>query len=89
MPPLPPSPVESGTVKLSAAVASKSNAPTRLPLGRREKSGVAALDQYMSDAVDEDVDEDDDWVPEDNALDGMHVQHPKTNAANDFIRTSA
>lgn len=62
MPPLPPSPSEA-IAKLPAAVASKPNAPTRPPRGRKEKSGVAALDKYLSDGGEDDVDndDDDDW----------------------------
>lgn len=63
---IPPVPAADDVVsKLPAAVASIPNAPTRQPRGRREKSGVHALDKYLSDGgADEEedvVDEDDDW----------------------------
>lgn len=62
MPPLPPSPLEE-VAKAPAPAPTKSNIMSR-QRGRREKSGIAALDKYLSDGgADEDVDqdEDDDW----------------------------
>ena len=54
------------TLKPLPAVAQPKVAPVRKPYGRREKSGIPALDKYISDAGDEDEaterdDEDDDW----------------------------
>lgn len=61
LPPLPPSPLEEAS-KAPSAVPQKTNVATR-QRGRREKSGIAALDKYLSDGADEDVepDDDDDW----------------------------
>jgi len=61
LPPLPPSPLEEAT-KAPSAIPLKANGTTR-QRGRREKSGIAALDKYLSDGADEDVeqDDDDDW----------------------------
>jgi len=69
-----PSPMETSgrttppSSKISALVASRLTANGRTARPRKERSGVPALDRYLSDAVDEDTemteaerDEDDDW----------------------------
>ncbi|KIJ66516.1 hypothetical protein HYDPIDRAFT_174586 [Hydnomerulius pinastri MD-312] len=63
----PPLPAKDSTKPKATKAANSSKASARNTRGRREKSGVAALDRFLSDGPDEDGDmtekdeEDDDW----------------------------
>lgn len=62
--PAPVSPKAATAEPVSTIVAMRPNAPTRAPRGRREKSGIPALDRDLSDADEDGLTEredDDDW----------------------------
>lgn len=65
--PAPPLPAKDGKTKTARIAAPATKANARTTRGRREKSGVPALDRFLSDGGDEDGestekdDEDDDW----------------------------